>query len=326
MNIQDIVKDLEGACVLSEDESVSEFVDSGSFALNKIISGRFDGGYPIGAITEIFGESSTAKTVFLTHAFVGAQAKGYHTVMVDNEHAYNKEFASQLGVDPTKMIYSEPETIEQCFSFIEKAILAIREHDKETPIVIGFDSIGTTPCNKEMSDELKDSDSVIIGALRAKITGQCLRRVNTFIKKHNVALIIINQNRSKIGVVYGDPKTKAGGGKALDYYCAVSLETVSSKASGTLLDENGKPCGIEGEIRNKKNKVATPYQSCEFKLIFNKGLDRTTGLCELMTKEGMVVSPAKGWFALKDDASKHRKADLETLIADKILKGSFAVL
>jgi recombination protein RecA len=326
MSIQDIIKDLEGACVLSEDESVSEFVDSGSLALNKIISGRFDGGYPIGGITEIFGESSTAKTVFLTHAFVGAQAKGYHTVMVDNEHAYNKEFASQLGVDPFKLIYSEPETIETCFAFIEKVILAIRSHDTETPIVIGFDSIGTTPCNKELSDELKDSDGIIIGAQRAKITGQCLRRVNTFIKKYNVALLIINQFRSKIGVMFGDPRTKAGGGKSLEYYCAVSLETASSKTNGTLVDENGKPMGIEGVVKNKKNKVSTPYQECDFRLIFNKGLDRNVGLCDLLMKDGAVVSPTKGWYSIKGDSAKHRKEALETILVEKISKGELALL
>ena len=95
--LDDICKRLDGANLLSEEGQVFGYVDSGSYALNKIISGKYDGGFPIGGITEIYGESSTAKTVFLTHAFVGAQKKGYYTVMVDNEHAYSPSFANILG-------------------------------------------------------------------------------------------------------------------------------------------------------------------------------------------------------------------------------------
>jgi RecA/RadA recombinase len=124
--LDDICKRLDGAALLSEEDQVYGFVDSGSYALNKVLSGRYDGGYPIGSITEIYGESSTAKTVFLTHAFVGAQKKGYYTVMVDNEHAYSPSFAKVLGVDPEKLIYLMPEAMEDCFLAIENAILAIR--------------------------------------------------------------------------------------------------------------------------------------------------------------------------------------------------------
>lgn len=322
MSLQDILKELNGVNLLSEEEPISAFVDSGSYALNKIISGRFDGGYPIGNITEIYGESSTAKTVFITHAFRGAQAKGFYTVMVDNEHSYSAEFAKILGVDPEKVIYAEPETIETCFAFIEEVIKKIREHDKDTPILIGFDSIGTTPCNKELSDELKDGDHVIIGALRAKITGQWLRRINPLLKKNKAGLIIINQIRSKIGVMFGDPRTKAGGGKSLDYYCSVSLETVSNKGNDVIYDENKKAVGIEGTIRNKKNKVTIPYQECEFRLLFDKGLDRNVGLCDLLIREGLVYQPGKGWYAFTGSEDKSRKDRIDSLAADKISDGT----
>jgi len=139
--LEDICKRLDGAALLSEEDQIHGFVDSGSYALNKILSGKYDGGYPIGAITEIYGESSTAKTVFLTHAFVGAQQKGYYTVMIDNEHAYSPAFAKTLGVDPEKLIYLMPEAMEDCFLAIEQVITAIRETDTTTPIIIGYDSI-----------------------------------------------------------------------------------------------------------------------------------------------------------------------------------------
>ena len=100
--LDDICKQLDGASVLAKENQVYGYVDSGSFALNKVISGDYNGGYPIGSITEIYGESSTAKTVFLTHAFMGAQKQGFHTVMIDNEQAYSPSFAATLGVDPKK--------------------------------------------------------------------------------------------------------------------------------------------------------------------------------------------------------------------------------
>jgi len=180
--IEDICKRLDGASVLSEESQVFGFVDSGSYVLNKVISGKYLGGYPIGAITEIYGESSTAKTVFLTHAFIGAQKEGYYTVMIDNEHAYSPAFAEKLGLDSNKLIYSQPETIEECFGFIENSITAIREKDSETPIVIGYDSIGTSPTKKEMDDEF-GKNSEMGGALRAKVAGQCLRRINPLLRK-----------------------------------------------------------------------------------------------------------------------------------------------
>ena len=317
--LDDICKRLDGANLLSEEGQVFGFVDSGSYALNKIISGDYNGGFPIGGITEIYGESSTAKTVFLTHAFKGAQEQGYYTVMVDNEHAYSPSFAKILGVDSEKLIYTMPETMEDCFETIEKAILAIREKDKDTPIVIGYDSIGVSPTRKEMEGDL-GNNSEIAGALRAKVAGQCLRRINPLLRKHKASLIIINQVRSKVGLVFGDPRTKAGGGKALLYYCAVSLETASAKGD-VLYDDMKNPTGIKGTIKCVKNKVTVPYQDCEFKLMYNEGLSREYGLTVSAYKNGIATSPSKGWYSLDGGATKSRAADLTQKLAEMVKKG-----
>ena len=317
--LDDICKRLDGANLLSEEGQVFGFVDSGSYALNKIISGDYNGGFPIGGITEIYGESSTAKTVFLTHAFKGAQEQGYYTVMVDNEHAYSPSFAKILGVDSEKLIYTMPETMEDCFETIEKAILAIREKDKDTPIVIGYDSIGVSPTRKEMEGDL-GNNSEIAGALRAKVAGQCLRRINPLLRKHKASLIIINQVRSKVGLVFGDPRTKAGGGKALLYYCAVSLETASAKGD-VLYDDMKNPTGIKGTIKCVKNKVTVPYQDCEFKLMYNEGLSRDYGLTMSAYKNGIATSPSKGWYSLDGGATKSRAADLTQKLAEMVKKG-----
>jgi len=316
--LDDICKRLDGANLLSEEGQVFGYVDSGSYALNKIISGDYNGGFPVGGITEIYGESSTAKTVFLTHAFKGAQKQGFYTVMVDNEHAYSPAFAQVLGVDSEKLIYITPETMEDCFETIENAILAIRDKDKDTPIVIGYDSIGVSPTRKEMAGEL-GANGEISGALRAKVAGQCLRRINPLLRKYKASLIIINQVRSKVGLVFGDPRTKAGGGKALLYYCAVSLEAVSGK-SDVLYDDIKNPIGIKGTIKCVKNKVTVPYQDCEFKLVYDQGLIREYGLTTSAYKSGIVTSPAKGWYSL-DGVNKSRAADLTQTLSTMIVEG-----
>jgi len=316
--LDDVCKQLEGATLLAEESQAYGFVDSGSYSLNKIISGKFNGGYPIGAITEIYGESSTAKTVFLTHAFVGAQKKGYHTVMIDNEQAYSPSFAATLGVDPKKLIYMAPETLEDCFDAIEKSIKAIREKDPDTPILIGYDSIGVSPSRKEMQGDIA-GDPNMGGALRAKVAGICLRRINPLLRKYKAGLIIINQIRSKVGVMFGDPRTKAGGGKSLLYYCGTSLEAMSAK-SDILYDDHKNPRGITGRVKCVKNKITVPYQECEFELLYDKGLTREEGLVYTLLKSGVVTQPSKGWYSL-DGNSKHRARDLQGELSEKIKKG-----
>ena len=314
--LDDICKQLDNASVLSDESQIYGYVDSGSYSLNKVISGDYNGGYPIGSITEIYGESSSAKTVFLTHAFIGAQKKGYHTVMVDNEHAYSPAFAETLGLDSKKLIYTNPESLEDCFETIEKVILAIRKKDKDTPIMIGYDSIGTSPTKKEMDDEF-GKNSEMGGALRAKVAGQCLRRINPLLRKHKAGLIIINQVRSKVGVMFGDPRTRAGGGKALLYYCGTSLETASSK-SDQMFDERKNPLGITGTIKAVKNKITKPFQSCEFKLLYDKGIISEYGITETYYKDGKVSKPSPGWYSMDNGATKHRKSDLDAKIAEEL--------
>jgi recombination protein RecA len=312
--LDDICKQLDNASVLSDESQIYGYVDSGSYSLNKVISGDYNGGYPIGSITEIYGESSSAKTVFLTHAFIGAQKQGYHTVMVDNEHAYSPSFAETLGLDSKKLIYAQPETLEGCFETIEKVILAIRKKDADTPILIGYDSIGTSPTRKEMDDEF-GKNSEMGGALRAKVAGQCLRRINPLLRKYKAGLIIINQVRSKVGVMFGDPRTRAGGGKALLYYCGTSLETASSK-SDQMFDERKNPLGITGTIKAVKNKITKPFQTCEFKLLYDEGIVPEYGLTETYYKDGLVTKPTQGWYSLDDGKTKYRKAELDKKIGE----------
>lgn len=297
-----ICRKVEGAAIVDAADSNLGYVDSGSYALNKIMSGKFRGGYPIGSLIEISGESSTAKTVFIIHALINAQKEGFYAVFVDNEQALSFDFAESLGLDLTKLIYLSPESMEDCFSAISDSIKAIREVDPETPIVVGYDSIGSSPTRKEL-DAGMGENAEITGALRAKVAGQCLRKLNMSVRPAKATVIVVNQLRGSLNM-YGSPNTKAGGGRALKYYCGVQIISKSSGKKAILFDDLDNAIGITGTMYVEKNKHAVPFQDCGFTFYFKEGLDRFAGLEEVLKKCRKIVVPinpetgkdSKGWY------------------------------
>jgi len=310
---------LKNAGLLSEQVPDMGFVSTGSYALNKIISGDYTKGVPIGMISQFHGEASTAKTVFGTHILKEAQSKGYYTMMVDSENAYNPEFAKHLGIDPSKLIYSAPETLEDCFQVIEDTITSIRETDVDTPIVVVYDSIAVSPSKAEYEAEGYDGNNMQ-GAIRAKSTGACLRKINPLMRKHKVALVIINQIRNKVGVMYGSPDTMAAGGKSLEYYLGVNLKCISNKTSDLLKDEHKRVMGIKGMVRNTKNKCSIPFRECEFELMYNEGLNPYAGTLKQLEADGMVTRSG-AWYTVADSDKKFQSKDFQDLLLDPKAEG-----
>ena len=314
MNIE-VLKRLKNAGLLSEQAPNMGFVPTGSYALNKIISGDYTKGIPIGMITQFHGEASTAKTVFATHILKEAQEKGYYTMLVDSENAYNPEFAKHLGIDPKKLIYAAPETLEDCFQVIEDSIIAIRETDKDTPIVVAYDSIAVSPSKVEYEAENYEGNNMQ-GAIRAKSTGACLRKINPLMRKHKVALVIINQIRNKVGVIYGSPDTMAAGGKSLEYYLGVNLKCISNKTSDLIKDDNKKVVGIQGKVRNTKNKCSVPFRECEFELMWDEGLNAFAGILSQLLTDG-VIKQTGSWYSF-GDIKFQKKQFNEGFITDEV--------
>ena len=290
------------------------FVSTGSYALNKIISGDFTKGIPIGMITQFIGESSTAKTVFATHILKEAQAAGHYTMLVDSENAYNPEFATHLGIDPKKLIYSTPETLEECFQVIEDTVLAIRETDKDTPIVVAYDSIAVSPSKAEYEADNYEGNNMQ-GAIRAKSTGACLRKINPLMRKHKVALVIINQIRNKVGVMYGSPDTMAAGGKSLEYYLGVNLKCISNKTSDLIKNEHKNVIGIQGKVRNTKNKCSIPFGECEFELMWDDGLNPYGGVLKQLEGDGLITRSG-AWYSVVGTEKKFQSKEFQTLLVD----------
>ena len=309
-----VFKRLKNAGLLSEQAPDLGFVGTGSYALNKIISGSYTKGIPVGMITQFMGEASTAKTVFGTHILKEAQSKNYYSMMVDSENAYNPEFATHLGIDPSKLIYATPETLEECFQVIEDTILEIRKTDADTPIVVVYDSIAVSPSKAEYEAESYEGNNMQ-GAIRAKSTGACLRKINPLMRKYKVALVIINQIRNKVGVMYGSPETMAAGGKSLEYYLGVNLKCISNKTSDLLKDDNKNIIGIQGKVRNTKNKVSIPFRECEFELFYDEGLDPYAGLLKQLEVDGHV-DRSGAWYTVVETGKKFQSKEFSTLLDD----------
>jgi len=318
-----VIKRLKNAGLLSEQDHDLGFVSTGSYALNKVISGDYMKGIPIGQISQFHGESSTAKTVFATHILKEAQSKGYYSMLLDSENAYNPTFARTLGLDPERLIYSTPETLEESFQVMEETILSIREEDKETPIVIAYDSIAVSPSKVEYEAESYDGNNMQ-GAVRAKATGACLRKINPLMRKHKVALIVINQIRNKIGVMYGSPDTMAAGGKSLDYYLGVNLKCVSNKTADLIRDEHKQVIGITGTVRNTKNKVSIPFRECEFELMYDEGLNPCAGLLKQLVLDN-IIDQNGAWYSWGDVKFQRKEFDESFATGEKFAKLRYEV-
>lgn len=309
--MSNLIKTLKSAGLLSEQKLDLGYVPTGSYALNRIMGGGYDKGFPIGYITQLCGESSTAKTVFVTEGLAQAQKLGYYTVLIDSENAFSPKFAATLGIDAEKLIYAAPPSLEACFNTIENIIEEIREQDEDTPIVIGYDSISVSPVQAELDPEDYKQNNML-GALRAKVTGDCLRRLNTIVRDKKVALLVINQLREKVNVMYGDPSTPAAGGKSLPFYLGVEMRTTAAR-SERILDEKKRVTGIRGKIKNTKNKVAIPFRETVFELVFDKGLNPYYGLLECLVEDG-YVDQAGAWYTEKETGTKFQRKGFEALL------------
>lgn len=285
-----------------------QYVSTGSFMLDWVISGKYSGGgIPVPGITQFIGDASTAKSAFATAILADAQKKGYYALFEDAENALTVEFSKALGLDPSLLAYNNPETIESAFLHMEQVIKEIRAQDTETPIIIVLDSLPVLCAEAELADDAEYQNNNMIGAIRAKLTGAALRKFDKIVKTQKVGLVIINQHRSKVGVMFGNPETAAAGGRSLDYYLTVNLRT--KKSSSHLTDDKGSVIGIQGSIENKKNKCSIPYRECDYKLLFDKGFDYYYGILPLLEKSGLVTKN-RAWYSLAD-GTKFQQGDFE---------------
>ena len=310
--IKSVTKNISGAEILDPEQlERAGFISTTTLALNYICSGKFlDGGIPLGRVIEIFGPTSSAKTVVATHILKGTQQQGGIAVLIDSESAYSIPFAQALGIDVDKLIYVQPDHLEACFDTIVQTIQQVREINQDKPIVIVYDSIAASPSQKELEEALNLSEMSAEMGLRARVASQRLRTIAGLVSKTKASVIVINQIRSKIGIMYGNPETTAGGGKSLEFYCSVRLDCRGQKQ---ILDSQKRIVGITFRTRCVKNKVAKPFRIAEnMELFFDIGINPLSGVLGCALDAGIVKKlNNQGWYCRTDNESIKFQSSLE---------------
>jgi recombination protein RecA len=309
----DIAKDTNGE-IIDDLENVNYYIDSGSLALNYSCSGRFmGGGIPGGRLTEIYGPSSSSKSLIGSNLLFAAQRAGGVAVLLDVENAVNKEFMKKASHLNTKQVLRyTPPTLEKCFAKMYNVISVIRKRDKNVPIVIIYDSLTSSPCERELREiQLPENYTEaefkrIVKAHRqpgehAKACSQELRKLNTVMEENNATVVILNQTRDKIGVMYGNPEQSGAGGNSLPFYASLRLRPqTQKKIEYTLVGKKKKCVGVNVKYRNVKNRSYRPFVEVEgIQLTFEKGINPISGLMLALLDAGRIQIDGKR-YRVKD--------------------------
>ena len=256
---------------------VNRWIATGSDQLDYIVAGKPGGGLPEGRIVEIFGPPSIGKSHIAIQVCKSTQQAGGIVVYIDTENATSIENLQRLGVDITqRFVYVDTHCTEEVLSIAEKTILRAKELDKDVPITIIWDSVAATSPKDEL---LGDYDKQTIG-LNARVISKGMRKITGLIANEKVLMICLNQIRTKIGVMYGDPTTTPGG-KAIPFHSSVRIKLDSGMQ---IKDKAGNIIGIKVIAKTIKNKVASPFRRCEFEIHFGKGIVEHEYVFDLLRK------------------------------------------
>jgi recombination protein RecA len=259
-------------------------ISTGSFLINDI-SGI--GGIPMGRITEIYGPESSGKTTMCLHIIAEAQKMGMRAAFIDAEHALDPVYARNIGVNMDTLLLSQPDYGEQALDIASK----LTETGEVGLIII--DSVAALVPKAEIEGEIGDAHM----ALQARMMSQSLRMMNGDIKKTNTAVVFINQLRSKIGVMFGNPETTTGG-NALKFYASMRIDIRRIGA----IKEGEEVVGNITKVKIAKSKVSSPFRTCEIDIRYAEGIDCYSELIELGVKHN-VLEKSGAWYIIND---KHK--------------------
>ena len=247
-----------------------ESIPTGCFSLDIALG---IGGVPKGRVIEIFGKEMSGKSTLALHIISESQKRGGVAAFVDAEHALDPEYAKKIGVNVNDLLISQPDTGEQALEIVETLV---RSNGVD---VIVIDSVAALTPKKEIEGDMGDSHM----GLQARLMSQALRKLTSIVSKTNTSVIFLNQIRMKIGVFFGNPETTTGG-LALKFYSSVRIELKRL----AQIKKGDEVIGNKVKAKIAKNKVAPPFKTCEFEIMYNEGISWEGDLLNLGAKYGLV--------------------------------------